>query len=86
VGTPARGYRASDLGDVGLHGARRFFPHRVRTGIALLTLLPGLAERSPVLVVDDAHWADRASLDVISFAAHRLRLSPEGRAFPANLT
>jgi hypothetical protein len=40
------------------------------TGIAVLTLLSGVAEDGPVLVaVDDAQWLDRASLD----AGHRLR-------------
>ena len=43
------------------------------TGIAVLTLLSDLSERSPVLVVvDDAHWLDRSSLDVLAFAASRL--------------
>src|SRR5580693_5584790 len=32
------------------------------TGVAVLTLLSDLSERSPVLVVaDDAHWLDRSS-------------------------
>ena len=43
------------------------------TGVAVLTLLSDLSERSPVLVVaDDAHWLDRSSLDVLAFAASRL--------------
>ena len=43
------------------------------TGVAVLTLLSDLSERSPVLVVaDDAHWLDRSSLDALTFAASRL--------------
>jgi hypothetical protein len=43
------------------------------TGVAVLTLLSDLSERSPVLVAaDDAHWLDRSSLDVLAFAASRL--------------
>ena len=43
------------------------------TGVAVLTLLSDLAERSPVLVVaDDAHWLDRSSLDALAFAGSRL--------------
>ncbi|WP_244409596.1 helix-turn-helix transcriptional regulator [Streptomyces albofaciens] len=43
------------------------------TGIAVLTLLSALGDRQPVLVVlDDAQWCDRASLDALSFAARRL--------------
>ena len=35
-------------------------PDPLLTGVAVLTLLSDLAERSPVLVVaDDAHWLDR---------------------------
>src|SRR3984957_15092513 len=43
------------------------------TGVAVLTLLSDLSERSPVLVAaDDAHWLDRSSIDVLEFAASRL--------------
>ncbi len=43
------------------------------TGMAVLTLLSDLSERSPVLVVaDDAHWLDRSSLDALAFAGSRL--------------
>jgi DNA-binding CsgD family transcriptional regulator len=42
-------------------------------GVAVLTLLADLSERSPVLVVaDDAHWLDRSSLDALAFAGSRL--------------
>ncbi|MGY0059747.1 helix-turn-helix transcriptional regulator [Streptomyces sp. LZ34] len=46
-------------------------------GVAVLSLLSSLGDRSPVLVVlDDAQWFDRASLDVLSFAARRLAGEP----------
>src|ERR1700733_10453339 len=46
---------------------------RLLIGVAGLTLLAGLSELAPVLVVaDDAQWLDRSSLDVLAFAASRL--------------
>ena len=46
---------------------------RLLTGVAVLTLLSDLSERSPVVVVaDDAQWLDRSSLDVLGFAGSRL--------------
>ena len=48
-------------------------PDPLLTGVAVLTLLSDLSERSPVLVVaDDAHWLDRSSLDALAFAGSRL--------------
>src|SRR5580700_7907108 len=48
-------------------------PDPLLTGVAVLTLLSDLSERSPVLVMaDDAHWLDRSSLDALAFAASRL--------------
>jgi DNA-binding CsgD family transcriptional regulator len=48
-------------------------PDALVTGLAVLTLLSGLAEDRPLLVtVDDAQWLDRASLDALAFAARRL--------------
>src|ERR1700728_4549242 len=48
-------------------------PDPLLTGVAVLTLLSDLSERSPVLVVaDDAHWLDRSSLDALAFASSRL--------------
>lgn len=47
------------------------------TGIAVLTLLSLVAETTPLLVaVDDGQWLDRASLDSLSFAAHRVDSEP----------
>lgn len=46
-------------------------------GVAVLGLLSALGDRRPVLVVlDDAQWFDRASLDTLSFAARRLAGEP----------
>jgi predicted ATPase len=43
------------------------------TGIAALTLLSDVSETAPVLIViDDAHWLDRSSLDVLAFVGSRL--------------
>ncbi|MGW4027026.1 AAA family ATPase, partial [Streptomyces sp. NPDC005009] len=52
-------------------------PDLMLVGIAVLSLLSGLGDRHPVLVVlDDAQWFDRASLDALSFAARRLEGEP----------
>ena len=41
---------------------------------AVLALLERLAGRSPtVLVVEDVHWADRSTLDLLTFLAHNLQ-------------
>src|SRR5580692_4992168 len=48
-------------------------PDAMLTGVAVLTLLSDLSERSPVLVVaDDAHWLDRSSLEALAFVGGRL--------------
>jgi hypothetical protein len=48
-------------------------PDPLLTGVAVLTLLADLSERSPVLVVaDDAHWIERGSLEALAFAGSRL--------------
>src|ERR1700729_613165 len=60
------------LGALGL-AAGPAAPDSLLTGVAVLTLLSDLSERSPVLVVaDDAHWLARGSLDALSFAGSRL--------------
>jgi ATP/maltotriose-dependent transcriptional regulator MalT len=47
---------------------------RVRLFEQMLTLLERLAERAPlVLVVEDAHWADRSTRDLLVFLARNLR-------------
>jgi DNA-binding CsgD family transcriptional regulator len=52
-------------------------PDALLTGIAVLTLLSGLAGEGPLLVVaDDAQWLDRGSLNALAFAARRLDSEP----------
>ena len=71
AGLPGRQARAL-TGALGL-SADPGAPDPLLTGVAVLTLLSDLAERSPVLVVaDDAHWLDRSSLDALAFAGSRL--------------
>ncbi|NEA40896.1 ATP-binding protein, partial [Streptomyces sp. SID11385] len=56
------------------------------TGTALLTLLSGLAAGRPLLLVlDDAQWCDRASLDALAFAVRRLAPAPESEPEPVGL-
>lgn len=48
-------------------------PDLMLIGVAVLSLLSALGARRPVLVVlDNAQWFDRASLDVLSFVTRRL--------------
>ena len=71
AGLPGRQAQAL-LGALGL-SADPGAPDPLLTGVAVLTLLSDLAERSPVFVVaDDAHWLDRSSLDALAFAGSRL--------------
>lgn len=52
-------------------------PDAMLVGLAVLTLVSDLAEPAPLLlVVDDAQWIDRASLDVLSFLARRMDGEP----------
>ncbi|WP_250293011.1 helix-turn-helix transcriptional regulator [Streptomyces atroolivaceus] len=52
-------------------------PDPMLIGTAVLTMLSDLAAERPLLVVvDDAQWADRASLDALSFVARRLADDP----------
>ncbi|MEU5259208.1 AAA family ATPase [Amycolatopsis sp. NPDC021455] len=54
-------------------GSGRAGQDRFLLGLAVLSLLAGLAEEGPVLcVVDDAHWLDQATADALRFAARRL--------------
>ncbi len=71
TGLPGRQAQAL-LGALGL-SADPAAPDPLLTGVAVLTLLSDVSERSAVLVVaDDAQWLDRSSLDALAFAASRL--------------
>ncbi len=71
TGLPGRQAQAL-LGALGL-AADPAAPDPLLIGVAVLTLLSDVSERSAVLVVaDDAQWLDRSSLDALAFAASRL--------------
>src|SRR5256884_394980 len=75
AGLPARQARAL-LSALGL-APDPVSPDPLLTGVAVLTLLADLSERSPVLVVaDDAQWLDRSSLDALAFAGSRPDAGP----------
>ncbi|WP_083268595.1 AAA family ATPase [Lentzea guizhouensis] len=67
--------RAALRAAVGL--ADEAVPDLYLVGLAALTLLSDAAVQAPLLVVvEDAHWIDRASLDVLGFVARRIESDP----------
>lgn len=52
-------------------------PDRLLVGLAILTLFGiASAEQPTAVVVDDAHWIDKASLQTLAFLARRIKAEP----------
>ncbi|MER7684720.1 AAA family ATPase [Streptomyces sp. NPDC097610] len=75
-GLPAR-QRAALLGVFGLDDGTPTVSDPLLTSLGALTLLSDAAEHGPLLlVIDDTHWLDLGTLDVLAFMARRLEGEP----------
>jgi AAA ATPase domain len=62
-------------------------PDKFLVALGALGLLAAASERAPILcVIEDAHWLDRASAQVLGFVGRRLLAEPVGLVFAARPT
>ncbi len=60
-------------------------PDKFVVGLATLNLLAAASERGPVMCfVEDAHWLEQASAQVLGFVGRRLLAEPVGLVFAAH--
>lgn len=66
-----------DLAPSGRHDDREEPDERTRLYEHVLLLLEGLARQRPLtLIIEDAHWADRSTHELLVFLVHNLRAAP----------